>query len=256
MDFYGMISISDYIDMLRHCHDRRKSGEEINLVEQLKHSIVQWRAVLEKKQELVYISPEETLYDASRLLLKFNVHRIPIMDTESNLCMTMLTHTILLKCVIVGVKERTVFRSTVEELGLGEYEKVVAISRKTPFIEALHIFVKKKISALPLLDNQGTKNIQTFLLLHITSVLTKFAGKLVAVYPKFEVKEFVKKNIFNFDNFKIPVFDILRDTVRTSFFSLLSFLMETFPQKFDRKKKRILSLDKIRSCSFVKNQIR
>lgn len=53
-----------------------------------------------------------------------------------------------------------------KDLKIGTYENIVVTTTKTPLIVALHQFVEKKVSALPVVDERG---------------------KLVDIYAKFDV---------------------------------------------------------------------
>lgn len=44
---------------------------------------------------------------------------------------------------------------TPKELGIGSYDNICTISKDTPLIEALKIFLEKRVSALPLLDSDN-----------------------------------------------------------------------------------------------------
>jgi 5'-AMP-activated protein kinase regulatory gamma subunit len=45
------------------------------------------------------------------------------------------------------------------ELGIGSYDNICSISKDTPLIEALKIFLEKRVSALPLLDSDHKASI-------------------------------------------------------------------------------------------------
>ena len=44
---------------------------------------------------------------------------------------------------------------TPKELGIGSWGEISTISIDTPLIDALKIFLEKRVSALPLLDSEG-----------------------------------------------------------------------------------------------------
>jgi len=46
-------------------------------------------------------------------------------------------------------------RSTLQELGIGTYQNVAMISPETPLITAFHMFSEKRVSALPVVDDNG-----------------------------------------------------------------------------------------------------
>ena len=60
----------------------------------------------------------------------------------------------------------TYFHQAIYELGIGTYEDIYTASYDTPIIEALNKFVTKRVSALPIVDEEG---------------------KLLDIYAKFDV---------------------------------------------------------------------
>jgi 5'-AMP-activated protein kinase regulatory gamma subunit len=44
---------------------------------------------------------------------------------------------------------------TPKELGIGSWGNICTISKDTPLIEAMDIFLTRRVSALPLLDSDG-----------------------------------------------------------------------------------------------------
>ena len=58
------------------------------------------------------------------------------------------------------------FHQAIYDLGIGTYEDICTATYETPIIEALNKFVGKRVSALPIVDNEG---------------------KLLDIYAKFDV---------------------------------------------------------------------
>ena len=58
------------------------------------------------------------------------------------------------------------FHQSIYDLGIGTYEDIEVARYDTPIIEALNKFVKKRVSALPIVDEEG---------------------KLLDIYAKFDV---------------------------------------------------------------------
>lgn len=47
-------------------------------------------------------------------------------------------------------------KQKLQELGIGTYENIAFIHPDTPIIKALSIFVERRVSALPVVDESGT----------------------------------------------------------------------------------------------------
>ena len=66
------------------------------------------------------------------------------------------------------------FHQSIFDLGIGSYEDIEVARYDTPIIEALNKFVKKRVSALPIVDEEG---------------------KLLDIYAKFDVIVRTKTNL-------------------------------------------------------------
>lgn len=85
-------------------------------------------------------------------------------------------------------------KQTLGELGIGTYHDIAFIHPDTPIIKALNIFVERRVSALPVVDESGRIR-QTSMCPNdtepaclITRVLSVFPqGKVVDIYSKFDV---------------------------------------------------------------------
>lgn len=58
----------------------------------------------EYQRPLVYITPEKTLLDAVRMLLKHKVHRLPVIDPVGGNPLHILTHKRVLKYLHIHVR--------------------------------------------------------------------------------------------------------------------------------------------------------
>lgn len=50
-------------------------------------------------------------------------------------------------------------KQTLEELGIGTYHDIAFIHPDTPIIKALNIFVDRRVSALPVVDDSGNSQL-------------------------------------------------------------------------------------------------
>lgn len=92
-------------------------------------------------------------------------------------------------------------KQTLEELSIGTYSNIAFIHPDTPIIKALSIFVERRVSALPVVDESGmiqkkkkarfcvfkysyTHEITYFKLFSLYFCLS---GKVVDIYSKFDV---------------------------------------------------------------------
>jgi 5'-AMP-activated protein kinase regulatory gamma subunit len=78
-------------------------------------------------------------------------------------------------------------RKSLEELNLGTYKNVISAHRSSTIIEAFNSFIDKRISALPVLDDDGT---------------------VIDIYAKFDVIHLASDKSYN--NLNMTVEDALR----------------------------------------------
>ncbi|KAG9356113.1 hypothetical protein JZ751_000957 [Albula glossodonta] len=127
---------------------------------------------------LVNISPDASIFDAVYSLIKNKIHRLPVIDPVTGNALYILTHKRILKFLQLF---------TLEELGIGTYSDIAFIHPDTPIIKALNIFVERRVSALPVVDD---------------------SGKVVDIYSKFDVINLAAEKTYN--NLDITVTQALR----------------------------------------------
>lgn len=154
--FVGMLTITDFINIL---HQYYKSPL-VQIYELEEHKIETWREVYlqDSFKPLVSISPNASLYDAVSSLIKNKIHRLPVIDPLTGNTLYILTHKRILKFLKLFISEmpKPDFMSkTLEELNIGTYHNIAVVNKNTPIYVALGIFVEKRVSALPVVDESG-----------------------------------------------------------------------------------------------------
>ncbi|XP_017289868.1 5'-AMP-activated protein kinase subunit gamma-1 isoform X2 [Kryptolebias marmoratus] len=175
--FVGMLTITDFINIL-HCYYKSPMVQIYGLES---HKIETWRDVYlyDPSQYLVSISPEASLFDAIYSLLRHRIHRLPVIDPESGNVLHILTHKRILKFLhIFGSKvPRPVFiQKQILELGIGTFRNIATIQQTASLYDALSIFVERRVSALPVVDERG---------------------KVVALYSRFDVINLAAQKTYN-----------------------------------------------------------
>jgi len=165
--FVGMLTITDFIKILQ-MYYKSPTAEMEELEE---HKLATWRKVLGKDhvKELMCIGPDATLFDAIRMLIENKIHRLPVIDPETGNVLYILTHKRLLKFLYLYIHDLPkpdYLNKTIQELNIGSYKNIEVAHHSTPIIEALGKFINKRISALPIVDEDG---------------------KLIDIYAKFDV---------------------------------------------------------------------
>ncbi|XP_072858957.2 5'-AMP-activated protein kinase subunit gamma-2 isoform X2 [Pogona vitticeps] len=165
---------------------------QVQIYELEEHKIETWRELYlqETFKPLVNISPDASLFDAVYSLIKNKIHRLPVIDPVSGNALYILTHKRILKFLQLFVSEMpkpAFMKKNLDELGIGTYDNIAFIHPDTPIIKALNIFVDRRISALPVVDE---------------------SGKVVDIYSKFDVINLAAEKTYN--NLDITVTQALR----------------------------------------------
>ncbi|XP_035268987.1 5'-AMP-activated protein kinase subunit gamma-2a isoform X7 [Anguilla rostrata] len=186
--FVGMLTITDFINILH----RYYKSPMVQIYELEEHKIETWRELYlqETFKPLVNISPDASIFDAVYSLIKNKIHRLPVIDPVTGNALYILTHKRILKFLQLFVCEMpkpAFMKQTLEELGIGTYSDIAFIHPDTPIIKALCIFVERRVSALPVVDE---------------------SGKVVDIYSKFDVINLAAEKTYN--NLDITVTQALR----------------------------------------------
>ncbi|KAJ0023758.1 hypothetical protein NQD34_003657 [Periophthalmus magnuspinnatus] len=203
--FVGMLTITDFINILH----RYYKSPLVQIYELEEHKIETWREVYlqDSFKPLVSISPNESLYDAVSSLLKNKIHRLPVIDPSTGNTLYILTHKRILKFLKLFIAEMpkpSFLAKTLEELNIGTFHKIAVVRSDTPLYTALGIFVEQRVSALPVVDEKGTRikeGMWKFVLEYSTNDLVlslcQFAGRVVDIYSKFDVINLAAEKTYN-----------------------------------------------------------
>nr|XP_043871485.1 5'-AMP-activated protein kinase subunit gamma-1 isoform X2 [Solea senegalensis] len=201
--FVGMLTITDFINIL-HCYYK---SPMVQMYELENHKIQTWRDVYLQYSDffLISISPEASLFDAIYSLLKYKIHRLPVIDPESGNVLHILTHKRILKFLHIFVSNSLLLfviipsfffspltflfflqrrqipkpafiRRPIKELGIGTFRNIATVQETASLYEALSIFVDRRVSALPVVNERG---------------------KVVALYSKFDVINLAAQKSYN-----------------------------------------------------------
>uniref|UniRef100_A0A669EYV3 5'-AMP-activated protein kinase subunit gamma-1 n=1 Tax=Oreochromis niloticus TaxID=8128 RepID=A0A669EYV3_ORENI len=175
--FVGMLTITDFINIL-HCYYK---SPMVQMYELESHKIETWRDVYLQYSNnfLISISPEASLFEAIYSLLRYKIHRLPVIDPESGNVLHILTHKRILKFLhIFGKKlpKPAFTKRPIQELGIGTFRNIATVQQTASLYDALSIFVERRVSALPVVDEQG---------------------KVVALYSRFDVINLAAQKTYN-----------------------------------------------------------
>ncbi|RLN92405.1 hypothetical protein BBJ28_00017031 [Nothophytophthora sp. Chile5] len=144
--FVGMFTATDFVNILRHFYIR---GSPMN--ELAEHSIASWRAIPRSlsmaptREEMVSVTPENSLYDACKMLRDNRLHRLPVIDPGQNSVLSVITHSGILEYLVATFREqRRLFDQPIFDLGIGVYSGFVTVPEDMPLIRVLHTLIERR----------------------------------------------------------------------------------------------------------------
>ena len=92
-------------------------------------------------------------------MLASRARRIPLIDVddETNRAMvvSIITQYRILKFIAVNVKETQKLKKPLRDLDVGSYEDLLTAKMDTPVMDVIHMLVKKNISSVPIISDEG-----------------------------------------------------------------------------------------------------
>ncbi|XP_062287457.1 5'-AMP-activated protein kinase subunit gamma-3b [Scomber scombrus] len=175
--FVGMLTITDFINILH----RYYKSPLVQIYELEEHKIETWREIyLEySNNKLISITPDASLFDAIYSLLKNKIHRLPVIDPTSGNVLHILTHKRILKFLhIFGsmIPKPRFLQRQISEVAIGTFREIATVQESATVYDALTIFVERRVSALPVVNEQD---------------------KVVALYSRFDVINLAAQKNYN-----------------------------------------------------------
>ncbi|KAK9500070.1 hypothetical protein O3M35_001408 [Rhynocoris fuscipes] len=174
--FVGMLTITDFIKILQMHYS---TGSMV--VDQMEeHKLDTWRTVLKGQvPDLLSIGPDASLYDAIKTLIHNHIHRLPVIDPETDNVLYILTHKRILRFLFLYINDLprpSFMNKSLAELRIGTFENIETATEDTTIITALNKFIDRRVSALPIVDDEG---------------------RLVDIFAKFDVINLAAKKTYD-----------------------------------------------------------
>lgn len=146
--------------------------------------------------ETVSIHPDKPLYEACTKMLASRARRIPLVDiddeTQRNMVVSVVTQYRILKFVAVNVKETQMLRKPLRELPtVGTYDNLATAHMNTPVMDVIHMLVKKNISSVPILNEDGEHIVFPALYISLTG-----SGAVINVFEAVDVITLIKGGVY------------------------------------------------------------
>jgi CBS domain-containing protein len=151
--FVGLLTVTDFIDILRHY---RATRQDVGLL--ATHSIAETFAQLGMKpREFRGADSSCTLRQACRLLLETNLDFVPVVFAEDMRVLSCITYTSILEHLVTNFREqRRLFDDSITDLNIGVYgDHVITTTLQETLSQALEKMHRHSLSALPVLAGNG-----------------------------------------------------------------------------------------------------
>lgn len=182
-EFVGLMTITDFVDILRHYHDEHgRTGAAIEVLasrsiaqvlndgdagahfrhatEALDRSDMSPPSIAQSQMRgyggLVTVDANGSLYDACAVMRANKRRFLPIVAPKDCGVLAVVTHVEILEYFVATFREeRRLFDQPIRDLGIGTFDDVVSVSGTTPLREVLEILCKRDLSSVPVVDTAG-----------------------------------------------------------------------------------------------------
>ncbi|VDD85981.1 unnamed protein product [Enterobius vermicularis] len=189
----GILSVTDFIRVMLRLHKKRKEAEKnedstdvpmeegetaaeaINDVSTFlsngdigRLTIQEYREMIKaegKLMDLISINADESLLKAARLLTKFRIHRLPVLDPLHGTPLFILTHKRILKFMWLFGQSLSIpdyHNKSCKELGVGTWTGIRVIFPDTLLVDCLDILLHKGVSGLPVVERNTYKVVDMY----------------------------------------------------------------------------------------------
>ncbi|KAL2911632.1 AMP-activated serine/threonine-protein kinase regulatory subunit [Polyrhizophydium stewartii] len=157
--FAGMLTVTDFIQLILHYYRRSSLEEALEELDQLQISGL--RAIENSigclPKQNVTIHPLDSLYHAGHLLIDSHLHRLPLIDHSeaADTIVSVITQNKILRFIAANVPHFPELDCTLGELGIGSFGRLETASPDTPLIDVLKKLISRRLSSLPIVDEEG-----------------------------------------------------------------------------------------------------
>ncbi|KAG0271746.1 AMP-activated serine/threonine-protein kinase regulatory subunit [Linnemannia exigua] len=159
--FAGMLTATDFINLIQFYYSHSSysaASREMDLFQISQLRDVE-KVIGVPPPELFSLHPLQSLYDACHLLVESRAHRLPLVDVDSEtgeeMIVSVLTQYRILKFIAMNYQDEKTLRQPLSELKIGIYTDLAVADLSTPVIDVIDMFVKRRISSVPIVDEDG-----------------------------------------------------------------------------------------------------
>ena len=105
---------------------------------------------------LLAVHPEDDLLTACAKLRQFGAHDLPVLDTEQNAVVAMLSHRAIMAHLLRRFTDsRRLFDQSLEALRIGSFSSIVVVPASASVISVLGVMAEHGISSVPIVGPDG-----------------------------------------------------------------------------------------------------
>ncbi|KAF9941643.1 AMP-activated serine/threonine-protein kinase regulatory subunit [Mortierella alpina] len=159
--FAGMLTATDFINLIQFYYSHSSYTAAIHEMDQFQISQLRdvEKVIGVPPPELFSLHPLQSLYDACQLLVESRAHRLPLVDVDSEtgeeMIVSVLTQYRILKFIAMNYQDEKTLRQPLSELKIGIYTDLAVADLSTPVMAVIDMFVKRRISSVPIVDDDG-----------------------------------------------------------------------------------------------------
>ncbi|KFH67699.1 hypothetical protein MVEG_06431 [Podila verticillata NRRL 6337] len=159
--FAGMLTATDFINLIQFYYSHSSYTAAIREMDQFQISQLRdvEKVIGVPPPELFSLHPLQSLYDACHLLVESRSHRLPLVDVDSEtgeeMIVSVLTQYRILKFIAMNYQDEKTLRQPLSELKIGIYTDLAVADLSTPVMSVIDMFVKRRISSVPIVDEGG-----------------------------------------------------------------------------------------------------
>ncbi|KAH7826774.1 putative CBS domain-containing protein [Monocercomonoides exilis] len=130
IEFYTFLTKEEFetsldIVTIREWNRTRRMKPVVKKTEGSGGTVTEEKLQLAPRTPLIFVHPEASLYDTAKALLAHHIHRGPVLDTDTNTVLHVITHARIIRYLVSHWKsDRRLLQRTMSSLGIGVFAKL------------------------------------------------------------------------------------------------------------------------------------
>ncbi|CAM9171900.1 unnamed protein product [Phaeothamnion confervicola] len=153
--FVGLMTVTDFIDILRHYSHRGVPVEQL-AAKSIAEVLTEPEGQRLHQEEFIHVDAEEKLSYASGLFKDRRIKFLPITVPNETGVLALISHVEILEFLVTTFREqRRLFDDPICDLQIGIFDNVVTVQQHARLSEVLDLLELHGIGAVPIVDESG-----------------------------------------------------------------------------------------------------